>query len=211
MAVNRAGLLFMSLPRLMKFPPVCKSWETSEILIAENQAMIFFELQPGADQYKIRFREVGTTDWTRKSTSYTSFYTGQINPDSEYEYQSSTKCEDGWSPWSASVYFLTPPEGGLLAAPQLDGTPLEGRTTSYLQAPELFLYPNPASDVLNVVLMFADAQQFLLLDASGRTLDVVVPVEGATELQLSSLSPGMYFLQARLENGELLTQRFVKQ
>jgi hypothetical protein len=80
---------------------------------------------------------------------------------------------------------------------------------------ELELYPNPASDILNVKIASTRAgnAQWRVLDASGRlvlTKNTVVSAQMNPVLfDITNLAPGTYQLSVQLEN-DLVTRSFVK-
>jgi len=72
----------------------------------------------------------------------------------------------------------------------------------------LQLYPNPVSET--VYLQYdetVDVKQVEILDQSGRVIRT--NAAGTTEINVSSLSPGIY--QVRLQNNGVATTRFIKQ
>jgi hypothetical protein len=71
---------------------------------------------------------------------------------------------------------------------------------------QLSLYPNPASTVLHVALDGTQGTATVVLsDATGRIVDrKVTTPEGTTTLEVSSLPAGMYFVQYRTEDNELI-------
>ena len=75
---------------------------------------------------------------------------------------------------------------------------------SMISDAKLAVYPNPATDVLRV--SGAQAEQLTVTNAAGAT---VKKVAGTNEVQVSDLTPGMYFLTAKTADG-VKTMRFIK-
>ncbi len=61
---------------------------------------------PNAIRYQVRYRKAGTQAWTVRGTTSTSRNLGSLNPNTNYQYQSRTKCSS-WTSWTASDTFRT--------------------------------------------------------------------------------------------------------
>jgi len=68
--------------------------------------------------------------------------------------------------------------------------------------------PNPASDLLTVTPTVAGSYQAALFDLNGREVWAVQSLQGATQVDVSSLSEGVYFLKVTA-NGLSRTQKVV--
>jgi len=91
------------------------------------------------------------------------------------------------------------------------GTPHEITGVERVNAPSsLRIYPNPASDYTWIESATEPIKVIYLLDLGGRVVLEHAPHSNAVRLDLSHLSPGIYFLRAIVE-GEVLTSRFVKE
>jgi len=74
---------------------------------------------------------------------------------------------------------------------------------SPVQAPIVSLWPNPASDVLHVLIPDADHSVLLeLFDASGRSVLSGQYEQGTVELNVSGLPAGVYHLVVTGEAGQ---------
>ncbi len=94
---------------------------------------------------------------------------------------------------------------GMSANRQADATALAAN------APEVMLFPNPAKNSINVEL--SNIEQPLtsrILDATGRTLWMGNLEAGQNAVNISSLPAGLYYLAIVKENGEVMTEKFVK-
>jgi hypothetical protein len=82
--------------------------------------------------------------------------------------------------------------------------------------PSVTCFPNPATDVLNVSISGntgSQNSQLLVINSKGQ---VIMPVQMTSNnetlaLNVTSLAPGIYFLQLSLQNGRSVSKRFVKQ
>jgi len=81
----------------------------------------------------------------------------------------------------------------------------------------LNVYPNPARDVVNInwSSSYTGSVTFSLLDATGRLMKMgnftKTQVSYYEQLSVQSLSPGVYILVFKMQNGRTLTQRVLKQ
>ncbi|MEZ4684607.1 MAG: T9SS type A sorting domain-containing protein [Bacteroidia bacterium] len=74
----------------------------------------------------------------------------------------------------------------------------------------MLLYPNPASDRLTLSGDFAAKATIRLFSLSGKLVlspKVVQPGSPEVELNVSSLSAGMYFLQVMSESGRVWSEK----
>ena len=83
-----------------------------------------------------------------------------------------------------------------------------GNSISNISNIELTLYPNPASDVLKINTS-SNVSRVELYDLSGRKL---ISQSGAmiSEINVSSLHGGYYFVKVTMQNGSSITKRFEK-
>ncbi|HLG03594.1 MAG TPA: T9SS type A sorting domain-containing protein, partial [Bacteroidia bacterium] len=75
------------------------------------------------------------------------------------------------------------------------------------------LYPNPASDfvVIEVNNPANDAYKYEVFDATGRSVMIFQNTNSRTEIDLTSLSEGYYFIKAtNLTDNSFITERVVK-
>lgn len=73
-----------------------------------------------------------------------------------------------------------------------------------------FVYPNPASDVINISTSSEEGNIIEILDISGRIVQSISDFEG-TLLNVSQLEAGLYFLKVSDELGLIKTEKFIKQ
>jgi hypothetical protein len=76
---------------------------------------------------------------------------------------------------------------------------------------DLFLFPNPASDLLNIEVENFEQKSISLLDLNGRILIQQNINTKSSILNLTELPAGVYFIQLRdEEKGQFLTKKFIK-
>jgi hypothetical protein len=81
-----------------------------------------------------------------------------------------------------------------------------------INAAQLDVYPNPAKDILNMVLSNQEAEQISIFDVSGRLVQQqnAIGNSGNIQVQIGELSNGLYLLQVNTNKG-LIRQTFVKE
>jgi hypothetical protein len=147
---------------------------------------------------KVRYREVGTTPWLIKNgvpgNNY-AYVTG-LTADADYEYRIRVNCEGAnWSPYDA-LYFHS------LAVPA-------GRISQELTG--VRLYPNPASDVLNITYdnelgAEVTVEVFNIL---GKAIISEISNDNQIVLNVNQLNAGTYVVSIMVD-GKQSIQKFVK-
>ena len=72
------------------------------------------------------------------------------------------------------------------------------------------LYPNPATDVLNITLEGTNATQVTIIDVYGKTVVTTNVADGQNTIDVTELANGMYFVQLRNAGSIVATQKIVK-
>lgn len=80
--------------------------------IADQSATLNWGAIPGAADYRVQYREVGTATWISTTTLNTSLSIGGLQACTGYEWQVQTNCTEGSSSFSATVSFTTTGCGG---------------------------------------------------------------------------------------------------
>ena len=116
--------------------------------------------------------------------------------------------------WSAidQLEFVAEQEA-LPGSLQLDQIEINTTVVRTVQLPDIpiSIFPNPAGDVLNIRAPKPITLYISLLDGSGRMLQQETSRDQQTEIKLSALPAGTYYLQLRNEQGERRTTSFIKQ
>jgi len=82
--------------------------------------------------------------------------------------------------------------------------------TEELSKGDIHLFPNPATDVVQVRMENASPALFRLFDAGGRLLESRLLNQMVNEISVSHLAPGLYMAELQRE-GEIMHTRLVKQ
>ncbi len=72
------------------------------------------------------------------------------------------------------------------------------------------LYPNPATDVLNIALQGTEVNEVAVIDIYGKAALRANVAEGSNTLDISALPAGLYFVQLRAAGSVKATQKIVK-
>ncbi|MFI5172879.1 MAG: T9SS type A sorting domain-containing protein [Chitinophagales bacterium] len=164
--------------------------------IFTTKATANWNLIPGADSYQIWYREVGAGTWIKKS-SFTNFKTIKLlTPDTDYEYKVRSKCSDGsFTDFSAMQNFTTMPL----------------RMGEFEEGFAIDVYPNPASDVLNISMEnYSEAITITMFDMTGNKIkmELIEQSGGLMKFDISSYPKGIYILDI-IDQNKHETIRFV--
>jgi hypothetical protein len=97
-----------------------------------------------------------------------------------------------------------------LSAPLFEESPLPDNTPRWLH-PQI--YPNPTSNELTIDVACDSrwiGKTFTIYDINGRILRQVTLSSSIQVIDVSHLTPGIYFLAARKEDGSYIKQKFIK-
>ncbi|MGK0387426.1 MAG: hypothetical protein ACI94Y_000152 [Maribacter sp.] len=147
---------------------------------------------------RVRYREVGTTPWLIKygvpGNNY-AYVTG-LTADADYEYRVRVNCEgDNWSPYDA-LYFHNLGSVSSRISQELTG---------------VRLYPNPASDVLNITYDNELGAEVTVevFDMLGRAIISEISNNNQAILNVGQLNAGTYIVSI-MTDGKQSIQKFVK-
>ncbi|MEM1324306.1 MAG: M12 family metallo-peptidase [Bacteroidota bacterium] len=155
---------------------------------------------PRARAYRIRWREFDTEDWQEREVNTIRAELTDLMASTVYEYQLSAKCGTTWAGWSAIYVFMTP---SAIDAPTTFDVETEEELT-------FSVFPNPASDVLNIAINRLSDQRVQIRNSNGQLIQEVYLNNNNNQLNISGLKPGIYFVQVIDDQGQIQAQRFVK-
>jgi len=113
--------------------------------ITTNSAKLKWSAVTGAINYQQKYRVLGTTSWTYKTTTNLVKPLTGLLPGTTYEWAVHAKCSSNpvvWSNWSPKKNFTT-------ATTRTEAVAVPDEQ----EMNELFLYPNPADDLVNLSMM----------------------------------------------------------
>jgi hypothetical protein len=157
--------------------------------ISATSATISWDTIPAAVQYNLRYRTLGSSNWTTVlvNDSLNSQTLQSLNPASIYELQLRTKCNNNpkeFSTYSGIITFSTPP----LRLSEAESTF------------NTLLYPNPVKNNLSLIINSVTDERvsITLSDIQGRVLitDVEQLIQGTSTINysLTDYAPGIYII-----------------
>lgn len=169
-----------------------------------REAILAWNAVPGASSYGIRLRTVGSANWSTGTATTNSITATGLTKGVEYEWCVSANCGSAGSPESCKTFVA--------GSSGREGLAIDE---------SLFVYPNPASDLLVVSLQGLPATtstlnlaqgstfgQYILFlsDMTGRTLRrlPITDADNPMELNVGDLAPGLYLLRVTGTTGELV-------
>ena len=166
---------------------------------------------------------LGCINWTMGPSSFT--VTGS-SIEVRVDYTSSFICAGAISNpvFNQTVQNLSPATYSVTAAAYLDGVFVNSVAVGNLMVTpcittgiksaelknELKVYPNPASEFLMVDNFSGNQQAFQLVDLSGRLALIGVVKDQTTKVDLSSLSPGIYFMKYEVNNKHMVQKVIIQ-
>ena len=162
--------------------------------IQNESISIAWDANPNVTSWNIQYRPVGGQLSSASSNTNSYTITG-LTMDTQYEIQVQAVCASGTSDWCTAITAQTTNVG----------------IESWLSK-SVILYPNPAKEVVNVQCTMNNVQsggELHLFDVYGKLLQIV-PITGeTTQINVSGLANGMYFVRVTTEEGTV-TKQFVK-
>ena len=165
--------------------------------ITHESIAISWDNDANVNSWNIQYRPVGGTLSSVTDLTTNSYTITGLAPETEYQIQVQANCGDGnVSDWS----------------PAITATTTTGIENWLLNS--ISLYPNPANDVINVQCTMNNVQVKALevFDVYGkliRTVETVCTPSLQTQINVSELASGMYFVRVTTEEGTV-TKSFVK-
>ena len=159
--------------------------------ITHESIAISWNVNPNVNVWNIQYRPVGGQLSFATSTTNSYNITG-LTPETQYEIQVQADCGDGnLSEWTTAI----------------NATTTVGIENHLLNS--ISLYPNPANDVVNVQCTMYNVQSVEVIDVYGKVINTLTVTDNPTQINVSNLAAGMYFVRVTTEEGTV-TKSFVK-
>ena len=178
-----------------------------------NAVTAYFVKSSVGSLYRWRYRAADTDDdWSvTEASSFTSANLTGLSSDTEYEYQVSQMCDDGWSIYSESNYVRSTAFSSESAEVRSPFLALDENS----QLLSLTMYPNPTASLLMIELTHHEAentiQKIEIVDISGQIIrSIVIDHQSRVQLDLSQLAAGIYHSRVILLNDVPVIGRFIK-
>ena len=162
--------------------------------IQNESVSIAWDANPNVNSWNVRYR-LANGSWNSGTSPTNSHTITGLTGDKDYEIQVQAICADGTSDWSASITAHTTNVG------------IENWLSNSVN-----LFPNPAKEVVNIQCTMNNVQlggELQLFDVYGKLLQIVPIISETTQIDVSGLADGMYFVRVTTESG-VVTKTFVK-
>lgn len=95
-------------------PTECAAPTSSSVeQLSSSSVRVSWSTIPDAIRYRVRYREIGTSQWTTKSTVNTFKKLNGLFDGATYEYKLKTRCADySWTPWGSTDTFTVGDDTG---------------------------------------------------------------------------------------------------
>lgn len=156
----------------------------------------------GVIEYQYRYRPVTGGRWVRGNVSTHSVSLTGLKPGTSYNFHIRARCGD-FSPIARLVFSTLNNVNDQVN----HFTPIKSDLTF---GEEVMLYPNPASDRLHIEIHeFFDGAQVLIYDVKGVKLMEGKTITGDDEINITTLSPGMYYVRI-ITQYQSIARQFIK-
>jgi len=142
-----------------------------------TEATVTWTAVPGATQYGLRYRELGTPEWLKKATTGTGVFLIGLTPGATYQYQMVSRCgEDRAGPGSIAT-FTTPTRMGQFGSD------------------DWMVYPNPSNGTFQLVSSGLSEQAMLMvMNVAGQQVYETMITNDSQTITLNGLADGLYTL-----------------
>jgi len=82
------------------------------------------------------------------------------------------------------------------------------RAINFASSTKVIIYPNPANDILNIVGVEMSNTKYIY-NSTGKLVKQIT--NNSNTLNISGLSPGIYYIQIVMIDGNIINQEFVKE
>ncbi len=174
---------------------ICGITENLTAVVNEDLlATISWDEQPDASRYRLRYKRDGVGgSWTTVLLTENSIITEALLSDASYKVKVKSRCSYGWTVWSTTMIFETPP-----AVQQ---------NRAVVQNDKIAIYPNPASHFINLDLNSAQLTRLTIYSAQGIKVaeyQDILP----NRIELYNWQNGLYYLRAERKDNSFQTQSF---
>ena len=166
--------------------------------VAANRVRVYWPYVPGATEYRLQFRPVGTSVWASRTSTEANVFVNGITAGIEYEYRVNATCPAGITDYSA-IFTYTLNDGSTARPIGAEGP----------AAAPASLYPNPVRDWLT--LEHAEGAEAAILNSMGQGLWQGQVNDAQQRIEVGHLPAGLYVLHIRREGAAPQVLRFVKE
>ncbi len=174
---------------------LCIAPSVTESIVSTDKAKVTWNVIPDALGYKIRYRIIDTEIWmTRFAHAKDFVILKSLACNTTYEWQVMSICADdgsSYSYYSSPNYFTTN----------------DCRLGKDMEEPELLLFPNPASDFINISLSNIKGEAWIyIMDMKGQIVlkqNVIIDEDYQMVWNTENISAGIYQLQILFKEDQI--------
>ena len=159
----------------------------------EHTNQIVWDENDNVSQWNVQYK-TESTDWTTETVNVNHYQIENVIYNVTYQIRVQAICDNGMtSDWTSPVNMII----------------LCGIDNYLLNS--ISLYPNPANDIINVECTINNVQieAMEVFDVYGKLINTVNVMDSPTQINVSSLASGMYFVRVTTGEG-VVTKSFVK-
>ncbi len=174
----------------------------STLTTTMSTATITWPAVSDAIKYKVGYRRSGSSIWDEVYVNTNSATISGLQAGATYKFKVKSKCPGGWTNWNDKDEFIT----GATFVEEDEEQSFKTKGVDY----GISLSPNPAKDVLNISVLESKPTEMRVSTITGKVMQTILVDGITTQLDISNLPEGVYYLDIIFENDEKVTQRFVK-
>ena len=166
--------------------------------LTSTSATITWNALPNDVKYKVKYKPAGGA-WTEIFANINSASLTGLTPSTVYKYKVKSKCATGWVNWTPKYTFST--------TSFTNEDPIFRETFA---TTAVVLFPNPAHDLLNIVID-SDVELVRISNMNGRQVYQSTNTSMTQQVDISSMSAGVYLLTIITKDQEVITKKFIKE
>ena len=162
--------------------------------ITTTTATIGWTAVGSATEWKVQYRQQGTTQWQEATVQTTSYDMEGLTPNTTYEVQVKAVCASGSESDYVSTSFTTQTVG----------------IDNIILAQSISLMPNPADNYIELTVNSnVNVKEAVVFNAFGQMIQKVELNDNHARIDLSDMAAGMYFVRVNSDNVSA-TKKFIK-
>ena len=163
---------------------------SSLTLESGNSIMLTWDNNDNVSMWNVQYMKEND-DWVTETVNVNSYQVHNVILDMQYYARVQAVCGDEeTSDWSETIGFM-----------------ITGIDDHLLNS--ITLYPNPANDVINVQCTMNNVKSVEVTDVYGKVINTLTVTDNPTQINVSGLASGIYFVRVTTEEG-VVTKSFVK-
>lgn len=147
-----------------------------------------------ATAWTLQYKQVAAANWSSVDVTTNPYLLTNLTANTSYMAQIRANCSDGsFSSYTTPITFTTSSVG----------------VEDYTLANQVKLYPNPASEYVEININNMTASQVAVYDIYGKLLNTIKMQGNTARLDIHDFADGMYFVRVLSDKG-IVTKKFIK-